>query len=109
MKEFKELENAIKETIVYKNKTLAQWEAIADRQDAKVKAKQDKERHAENKQRNIENYRKQAEQLCKTDSKGVFVEMTDGFDFTSGEVNENSLYSHEMAFVAASGINLEDE
>ena len=109
MKELKELENAIKETIVYKNKTLAQWEAIADRQDAKVKAKQDKERHAENKRQNIENYRKQAEQLCQTDSKGVFVEMTNGFDFASGEVNENSLYRSEMAFVAASGIDLENE
>ena len=47
MKELKELENAIKETVVYKNKTLAQWEAIADRRDAKLKAKQDKERHTE--------------------------------------------------------------
>ena len=109
MKELKELENAIKETIVYKNKTLAQWEAIADRKDAKIKAKQDKEQHAKNKRQNIENYRKQAEQLCQTDSKGVFVEMTGGFNFSSGAVNENSLYSHEMAFVAASGVDLEDE
>ena len=35
--------------------------------------------------------------------------MTDGFDFASGEVNENSLYRSEMAFVAASGIDLENE
>ena len=35
MKELKELENAIKETIVYKNKTLAQWEAIARNQSKK--------------------------------------------------------------------------
>ena len=109
MKELKELEQAILESLVYKNKTLAQWEAIVDRRDAKIKAKQEKEQHEENKRRNIENYRKQAEQLCKTDSKGVFVEMTGGFNFSSGAVNEDSLYSHEMAFVAASGVDLEDE
>mgnify|MGYP003149732254 CR=1 FL=1 len=109
MKELKELENAIKETIVYKNKTLAQWEAIADRRDAKLKEAEEKKQHAENKRQNVENYRKQADQLCQTDSKGVFVEMTDGFDFASGEVNENSLYRSEMAFVAASGIDLENE
>ena len=109
MKELKELENAIKETVVYKNKTLAQWEAIADRRDAKLKEAEEKKQHAENKRQNIENYRKQAEQLCQTDSKGVFVEMTGGFNFSSGTVNEDSLYSHEMAFVAASGVDLEDE
>lgn len=105
----KELEQAILESLVYKNKTLAQWKAIVDRRDEKLKEAEEKKQHAENKRQNIENYRKQAEQLCQTDSKGVFVEMTGGFNFSSGAVNENSLYSHEMAFVAASGVDLEDE
>ena len=105
---FEELKRVTADCIEYRGKSLTEWEAELNGNDAIAKAKHAKMLREQKRQANIESYRKQAEELSRYDAIGQFVDLASEFDRSEMHIDEDAQYRSNMAFASAAKIDVED-
>ena len=105
---FEELKRVTADCIEYKGKSLTEWEAELNGNDAIAEAKHAKMLREQKRQENIESYRKQAEELSRYDAIGQFVDLASEFDRSEMHIDEDAQYRSNMAFASAAKIDVED-
>ena len=105
---FAKLQKATADCIEYKGKSLTEWEAEMNGNDAIAEAKHAKMLREQKRQENIESYRKQAEELSRYDAIGQFVDLASEFDRSEMHIDEDAQYRSNMAFASAAKIDVED-
>ena len=105
---FEELKRVTADCIEYRGKSLTEWEAELNGNDAIAEAKHAKMIREKKRQENIESYRKQAEELSRYDAIGQFVDLASEFDRSGVHVDQDGQYRAQMAFASAADIDMED-
>ena len=105
---FAKLQKATADCIEYKGKSLTEWEAEMNGNDAIAEAKHAKMLREQKRQENIESYRKQAEELSRYDAIGQFVDLASEFDRSEVHIDQDGQYRAQMAFASATEIDMED-
>ena len=105
---FEELKRVTADCIEYKGKSLTEWEAELNGNDAIAEAKHAKMLREQKRQENIESYRKQAEELSRYDAIGQFVDLASEIDRSEMNIDEDAQYRSNMAVASAAKIDGED-
>ena len=105
---FEELKRVTADCIEYKGKSLTEWEAELNGNDAIAEAEHAKMLREQKRQENIESYRKQAEELSRYDAIGQFVDLENEFNRSNVHINKDGQYRAQMAFASAAEIDVED-
>ena len=89
------------------HRSLASVEKQYNREQAKLAEKQVKADHEAAKARNVERYAEQFEELVERDETGTFVRMSEEFDRSEIEHDDDGKYRWEVAFVKATQMEIE--
>ena len=89
------------------HRSLASVEKQYNREQAKLAEKQVKADHEAAKARNVERYAEQFEELVERDETGTFVRMSEEFERSEVEHDDDGKYRWEMAFVKATQMEIE--
>jgi len=89
------------------HRSLASVEKQYEREQAKRAERKIKADHKAAKARNVERYAEQFETLAERDDKGTFVRMSEEFDRSEIEHDEDGKYRWEMALIKATEMEIE--
>ena len=89
------------------HRALASVEKQYNREQAKRVERQARADREAEKARNVERYAEQLDELVERDDRGTFVRMSEGFDRSEIEHDDDGKYRWELAFIKATQMEIE--